>query len=77
MSKSSWLYEHNILKLINGIFYLLGDSRMEQSDQGRSNEGFEGSAAPPGGGGGFLDVGRPVNNGHTYVYEPDKSLSRY
>ena len=56
---------------------MLGDSRMEQSDQGRSNEGFEGSAAPPGGGGGFLDVGRPVNNGHTYVYEPDKSLSRY
>ncbi len=49
---------------------------MEQSDQGQSNEGFEGSAATAGGGGGFLDVGRPVNNGHTYVYEPDKSLSR-
>ena len=46
---------------------------MEKDDKGHSNEGFDGSPAA----GGFLDVGRPVNNGHTYVYEPDKSLSRY
>ena len=48
---------------------------MEQGEQGRANQGFDGG--PGGAAGGFLDVGRPVNNGHTYVYEPDKSLSRY
>ena len=47
---------------------------MEQGEQGQANQGFDGG--PGGAAGGFLDVGRPVNNGHTYVYEPDKSLSR-
>ena len=51
---------------------------MEQDDKGRPNPAFDEAApaAAAGGGGGFLDVGIPANNGNTYVYEPDKSLSR-
>jgi len=50
---------------------------MEQADKGHPNPGFDGVApAAPAGGGGFLDVGIPANNGHTYVYEPDKSLNK-
>ena len=43
---------------------------------GSDNLGFDQGAGNSGGGGGFLDVEIMDANTHTYVYEPNKSLTK-